>query len=82
MEHVASPDVALREAAGCDELPEKEVAGRPYGVLLLPWANHGFDFNPTGTSSQRVKPYVDAFLRRFLRRAAGLFAINAGEKCN
>ena len=29
-------------------------AGRPYAVVLLPWANHGFDVNPTGTSSQQI----------------------------
>ncbi len=41
-------------------------AGRPYAVVLLPRANHGFDFNPTGTSSQQIQPYVGAFLKRFL----------------
>lgn len=41
-------------------------AGRPYAVVLLPWANHGFDYNRTGTNNQRVQPYVDAFLNIYL----------------
>jgi len=45
-------------------------AGRPYGVIVLPWANHGFDVNRTGTSNQRVQPFVDVFLDRFVRKAS------------
>ena len=37
-------------------------AGRPYAVVLLPWANHGFDVNFSGTHQQRIWPYVDRFL--------------------
>jgi len=37
-----------------------------YAVVLLPRANHGFDVNPTGTSSQKIQAYVAAFLNRFL----------------
>lgn len=44
-----------------------EAAGRPYTTLELPWANHGFDYNPTGISNQQVQPYVERFLRDVLK---------------
>ena len=37
-------------------------AGRPYAVVLLPWANHGFDVRFSGTHQQLVWPYVERFL--------------------
>jgi acetyl esterase/lipase len=42
-------------------------AGRPYTAIEIPWANHGFDYNFTGTSNQRVQPYVDRFLAEVLQ---------------
>ncbi|MBA3470348.1 MAG: alpha/beta hydrolase [Herpetosiphonaceae bacterium] len=41
-------------------------ADRPYTAIEIPWANHGFDYNLTGTSTQRVQPYIDRFLAAVL----------------
>ena len=57
--------VRLRDAVELGEALAE--AGRPYAVVLLPWANHGFDVNFNGTHSQRVRPYVDRFLEAMTR---------------
>ena len=44
-----------------------EAANRPFTAIEIPWANHGFDFNFTGTSNQRVQPYIDRFLTEVLQ---------------
>ena len=44
-----------------------ENAARPYTAIELPWANHGFDYNLTGASSQRIQPYLDRFLAEVLQ---------------
>ncbi len=42
-------------------------AAVPFVAIELPYANHGFDFNPHGPSNQLVQPYVDRFLAQTLR---------------
>jgi len=43
-----------------------EAAKVPFEVVDLPWANHGFDVNPTGWASQISNAEVAAFLKRYL----------------
>lgn len=45
-----------------------EQAGRPFGLVELPLANHGFDANFAGLSSQQTRPFVTAFLDATLRQ--------------
>ncbi|MFD3165198.1 alpha/beta hydrolase fold domain-containing protein [Herpetosiphon sp. NSE202] len=42
-------------------------ANRPYTMIELPLANHGFDFNLHGVSNQQVQPYVMRFLAQTLQ---------------
>ncbi|WP_054533206.1 alpha/beta hydrolase [Herpetosiphon geysericola] len=42
-------------------------ANRPYTMIELPLANHGFDFNLYGVSNQQVQPYVMRFLAQTLQ---------------
>lgn len=42
-------------------------ANRPYTMIELPLANHGFDFNLHGVNNQQVQPYVMRFLAQTLQ---------------
>jgi len=44
-----------------------EQANRPFTMIELPLANHGFDFNLNGVSNQQVQPYVAQFLAEALQ---------------
>jgi acetyl esterase/lipase len=44
-------------------------AGVPHLHLELPWATHGFDFNPDGPGGQLADHAIDAFVRSLPRRA-------------
>jgi acetyl esterase/lipase len=44
-------------------------AGVPHLHLELPWATHGFDFNPDGPGGQLADHAIDAFVRALPRRA-------------
>jgi acetyl esterase/lipase len=35
---------------------------RPYAIVQIPWADHGFNANVVGISNQRIQSYVDRFL--------------------
>ncbi len=41
-------------------------AGVAHRVVILPWANHGFDFTPQGWGSQITEPIVLEFLHTYL----------------
>jgi acetyl esterase/lipase len=43
-----------------------EELGVPHYYLSLPWATHGFDFNPDGPGGQLADCAIDAFLGRVL----------------
>ncbi|HYF65841.1 MAG TPA: alpha/beta hydrolase, partial [Herpetosiphonaceae bacterium] len=47
-----SRDQFVRPADSAAIADQMERLGRPYAFIELPWANHGFDFNPDGVNSQ------------------------------
>lgn len=48
-------------------IPGLQAVGVPYEYVYLPWATHGFDFNPNGWGSQIAQAKIDAFLDMYLR---------------
>jgi acetyl esterase/lipase len=77
IEHVsaASPPTLLLHG-GHDQLvlaenvelmiPKLKAAGVPYTYVYLPWANHGFDYNFNGWSSQIAQAAISRFLDSYL----------------
>jgi acetyl esterase/lipase len=57
LDTLASPRHAERLAARLAE------AGVPHYYLSLPWATHGFDYNPDGPGGQLADYAIDSFLR-------------------
>lgn len=47
-------------------IPKLKAAGVPYTYVYLPWANHGFDYNFNGWSSQLAQAAISRFLDRYL----------------
>ncbi len=47
-------------------IPKLTAAGVPYSYIYLPWANHGFDYNFNGWSSQIVQAEISKFLDEYL----------------
>jgi dipeptidyl aminopeptidase/acylaminoacyl peptidase len=43
-------------------MPKLEAAGVEVTYVYLPWANHGFDYNFNGWSSQIAQAEIDKFL--------------------
>ncbi len=43
-------------------MPKLAAAGVPFTYIHLPWANHGFDYNFNGWSSQLAQAEIDKFL--------------------
>ena len=43
-------------------MPKLTAAGVPFTYVYLPWANHGFDYNFNGWSSQLAQAEMDKFL--------------------
>ena len=43
-------------------MPKLAAAGVPFTYVYLPWANHGFDYNFDGWSSQIAQAEIDKFL--------------------
>lgn len=43
-------------------IPKLEAAGVPFSYVYLPWANHGFDYNFNGWSSQIAQAEIVKFL--------------------
>jgi acetyl esterase/lipase len=47
-------------------IPKLTAAGVPFTYVYLPWANHGFDYNFNGWSSQIAQAEISKFLDRYL----------------
>lgn len=47
-------------------IPKLAASGVPYVYVYLPWANHGFDYNFNGWSSQIVQAEISKFLNMYL----------------
>lgn len=47
-------------------IPKLAAAGVPYTYVYLPWANHGFDYNFNGWSSQLAQAEISKFLDKYL----------------